>query len=161
MAHTNSSGSRQDREQTELWTKGTEQPPSDSWKTESREDEEVKGWGEGDINEPRQELGDANSEGLERIRWTREEEYAQRFEDVSLYPPGPNDHEGWAYMFNVMPEAQPTFCRDVNGLMPGMDRRLRAIGNGVVPAVAATAWLNLTEKLTGVINENSNTRTSS
>ena len=60
-----------------------------------------------------------------------------------------------------VPEVEPTFCRDVNGLMPGMDRRLRAIGNGVVPAVAATAWLNLTEKLTGVINENSNTRTSS
>ena len=78
-----------------------------------------------------------------------------------LYPPNPSQREEWSQLLSVVPEVEPTFCRDVNGLMPGMDRRLRAIGNGVVPAVAATAWLNLTEKLTGVINENSNTRTSS
>ncbi len=78
-----------------------------------------------------------------------------------LYPPIPSQREEWSQLLSEVPEVEPTFCRDVNGLMPGMGRRLRAIGKGVVPAVAATAWLNLTEKLTGVINENSNTRTSS
>ena len=63
--------------------------------------------------------------------------------ELPLYPPGPTDHEGWAYMLSIMPEAQPTFCRDADGAPTGVDRRLRAVGNGVVPAVAALAFREL------------------
>ena len=67
--------------------------------------------------------------------------------ELPLYPPAPNDHEGWAYMLSVMPEAQPTFCRDAHGATAGVERRLRAVGNGVVPAVAALAWQSLSRAL--------------
>ena len=64
-----------------------------------------------------------------------------------FYPPGPDDLKGWAHLLDFMPQVEPTFCRDANGPTPGVDRRLRAIGNGVVPAVAAIAYINLTEIL--------------
>jgi DNA (cytosine-5)-methyltransferase 1 len=66
-----------------------------------------------------------------------------------LYPPGPNDHEGWAYLLSIMPVAEPTFCRDADGAPTGLVQRLRAIGNGVVPAVAALAFRELASKLEG------------
>ena len=68
--------------------------------------------------------------------------------ELSLYPPGPGDREGWAYMLTVMPKAQPTFCRVADGASTGVDRRLRAVGNGVVPAVAAKAFRTLTRDVT-------------
>ena len=119
LAHADNSGSRENIQPPELRTAGTEQPPSDSWKTESREDVEVEGWGDGDINEP----------------------------GLPLYPPGPYDHAGWAYMLSIMPEAQPTFCRVVDGAPTGVERRLRALGNGVVPAVAAKAFRELSKTI--------------
>ena len=64
-----------------------------------------------------------------------------------LYPPGPGDRDGWAYLLSIVPEAEPTFCRTLNGITSGVDLRLRAIGNGVVPAVAARAFRVLSEKL--------------
>ena len=64
-----------------------------------------------------------------------------------LYPPAPNDTEGWAYLLSILPQAEPTFCRTLNGATPGVDLRLRAIGNGVVPAVAARAFIVLVQKL--------------
>ena len=64
-----------------------------------------------------------------------------------LYPPRPNDTEGWAYLLSILPQAEPTFCRTLNGATSGVDLRLRAIGNGVVPAVAARAFIVLAKKL--------------
>ena len=64
-----------------------------------------------------------------------------------LYPPGPGDRDGWAYLLSIVPQAEPTFCRTLNGATPGVDLRLRAIGNGVVPAVAARAFIVLVQKL--------------
>jgi DNA (cytosine-5)-methyltransferase 1 len=95
------------------------------------------------------ELAHASIEGLEGIRPTRKAEYQERPGDVPLYPPGPSDHQGWAYMLTVMPQAQPTFCRVVDGASTGVDRRLRAVGNGVVPAVAAKAYSTLSRGLSG------------
>ena len=67
--------------------------------------------------------------------------HPSRPRDIYLsIPPGPADHDGWARMLTEVPEAQPTFCRVAHGPAPGVDRRLRAIGNGVVPAVAAAAY---------------------
>jgi DNA (cytosine-5)-methyltransferase 1 len=92
-------------------------------------------------------LAHASVPGLERVRFIGEAEYPQRPEDVPLYPPSPSDQDGWAYMLNVLPEAQPTFCRVVDGASTGVERRLRVLGNGVVPAVAAVAFRTLSEAL--------------
>lgn len=119
LARADHGGSGENLQPPGLRTAGTKQPPSDSWKTESREDDEVEGWGDGDINEP----------------------------GLPLYPPGPSDQDGWAYMLSIMPEVEPTFCRDADGAPTGVDRRLRAIGNGVVPAVAAKAFRELSRVL--------------
>ena len=64
-----------------------------------------------------------------------------------LYPPGPGDREGWSQLLSIVPEAEPTFCRTLNGPATGVDLRLRAVGNGVVPAVAAVAFRELANKL--------------
>ena len=92
-------------------------------------------------------MADTSSERLQRVRLTRETEHQTRPEYVPLYPPGPGDTEGWAYLLSIVPEAEPTFCRTLNGSTSGVDLRLRAIGNGVVPAVAARAFIVLSEKL--------------
>jgi len=83
---------------------------------------------------------------------------------LPLYPPGPGDREAWARLIARFPEVEPTFCKDGH-MLPEMqeteselrrtpdgnpsrvDLRLRAIGNGVVPAVAARAFIVLAEKL--------------
>ena len=118
MANTDSSRSRQDRKQTKLRTKGIEQSSCNSGQSTEREDDQVKN--------------------------QRRQIYKSRYQ---LYPPGPNDTEGWAYLLSILPQAEPTFCRTLNGATPGVDLRLRAIGNGVVPAVAARAFIVLVQKL--------------
>ena len=99
-------------------------------------------------------LADADHEGLQG--WDKRRDSAREgtawkggseLGELPLYPPGPNDREGWAYMLTVMPEAQPTFCRVADGATTGVDRRLRAVGNGVVPAVAARAFCVLSREL--------------
>jgi DNA (cytosine-5)-methyltransferase 1 len=84
---------------------------------------------------------------------------------LPLYPPGPNDARGWEWLLARWPGLAPTYCkeghdvqpempttqRDIrgasHGAMSGVDRRLRAVGNGVVPAVAALAFRELTKQL--------------
>ena len=106
----------------------------------------------GDATQPSSELGNTDIEGLEGRdigRDSRGERPARETspEYVPLYPPGPGDRDGWAYLLSIVPEAEPTFCRTLNGITSGVDLRLRAIGNGVVPAVAARAFRVLSEKL--------------
>jgi DNA (cytosine-5)-methyltransferase 1 len=92
-------------------------------------------------------LAHAAAEGLQGIRPRGSVNVNAGCNTVPLYPPGPNDREGWARMLTVMPEAQPTFCRVADGAPVGVDRRLGAVGNGVVPAVAAIAFRELAEQL--------------
>lgn len=55
------------------------------------------------------------------------------------FPPYPDDVRSWS----VVPEsAQPNVCRMAHGMADRLDR-LRAIGNGVVPAQAAHAYRTL------------------
>ena len=63
---------------------------------------------------------------------------------LPVYPPGPNDRDGWAYVLSVMPQAQPTFCRVDDGMAGRMVAdRLAMLGNGVAPLAAAYAYRTL------------------
>ncbi len=61
---------------------------------------------------------------------------------VPQWPPDPSDVRSWR---RVRPEAQPTLCGVVDGIPNRMDR-LRALGNAVVPIVAARAFVTLASK---------------
>jgi DNA (cytosine-5)-methyltransferase 1 len=98
----------------------------------------------------RKELGDSNSEGLQgrsECRYSAREwsprEAGTKL--IPLYPPGPEDEKGWAYMLSEMPQAQPSICFTVDGHPPQLERQLRSYGNGVVPAMAAIAWCDLAQ----------------
>jgi len=100
------------------------------------------------------ELADAEPAGLEggtRSRADREGgasgQLTARDNELAglpVYPPGPNDRDGWAYVLSVMPQAQPTFCRVDDGMAERMVAdRLAMLGNGVAPLAAAYAYRTL------------------
>jgi site-specific DNA-cytosine methylase len=81
--------------------------------------------------------------------------------ELPLFPPGPNDSRGWEWSLSQWPQLSPTYCKEghdvqadlsaaprgvrrvVDGSVSGVDKRLRATGNGVVPIVAALAFHTL------------------
>ena len=67
--------------------------------------------------------------------------------DSSLWPPPPNDLSAWR---RVPMESQPAFCRLAHGAPPDRRQWLHAIGNSVVPLVAAHAFRNLSARLKNV-----------
>lgn len=89
------------------------------------------------------ELADTSIEGLERDGSSWEEEHQNESRTIPFYPPGPNEYERWSQLLTIMPQVEPAFCRDADGTPSWLDRRIRAIGNGVVPTMAAYAWLYL------------------
>ena len=100
-----------------------------------------------DVRDGRDQLAYASDTRLQRVRPSRQDERPSRPCSIPLFPPGPTDRDGWAYMLNEMPEVEPTICSVANGVSSGLDRALRALGNAVVPSVAATAWLQLNKTL--------------
>jgi len=176
MADTDSSGSRQNREQTELWTTGTEQSSCNHGNSRTKQDGKVKK-GEYELDKPRP-MADTSSKGRIRVRWSKEEESFQATESLPLYPPGPGDREAWARLIARFPELEPTFCKEghmlsemqeteselrrtSDGTTRGVDLRLRAIGNGVVPAVAGRAFRELARELNleWLLKDHDNTNT--
>lgn len=101
-------------------------------------------------------MADTTSKGLQRNGNQRKANGA-----LPVYPPGPKETDRWTHMLSIVPKAQPTFCRVVDGAMSGVDIRLRAIGNGVVPSVAAIAFRTLAKNLglNSLIKHSSNTKT--
>lgn len=63
---------------------------------------------------------------------------------LPLWPPGPDDHAAWAEIAAV-DGPQPSVRRVADGLAHRVDR-LHAIGNGVVPLVAAHAFIGLAHR---------------
>jgi site-specific DNA-cytosine methylase len=123
--------------------------------------------GEGISARSGSELADTGGEGLQRVRFAQQGEYAPGRGDVPLYPPAPNDHAGWEWLLARWPELAPTYCKDGHDVQPEMSQiecefcgssdgptqelptevLLRGIGNGVVPAVAALAFSTLSRVL--------------
>ena len=68
------------------------------------------------------------------------------FVPLPAYPPHPDDRDGWSYVLSQVPSLIPSFCRVASGPTPWLDKRLRSIGNGVVPASAARAFTLLVER---------------
>lgn len=62
--------------------------------------------------------------------------------DLPGFPPGPDDMQSWSRVPEVL---EPAVCRVAYGLANRIDR-LRLAGNGVVPVVAAMAFLALRER---------------
>ena len=96
------------------------------------------------VGEYSKEMGDTSIERLEGNGFARQTKSCERSRTVPLYPPRPDDTRGWERVYTEMQTLIPTFCRVVNGSTPQVDGQLRAIGNGVVPAVAGKAWSVLT-----------------
>jgi len=128
LAYSDSSGSREDIQQAELRTTGTEQSPSDSGKTGQGEDDKKQGWGDGYIYRP----------GLPE------------------FPPGPGDPR-WGWIIEHYPELAPARCkvhetessvRNVDDAWKIEDRvaALMMLGNAVVPAQAEHAFRTLASR---------------
>jgi DNA (cytosine-5)-methyltransferase 1 len=64
----------------------------------------------------------------------------------ATYPPPPEDRARWGQWLEQRPETEPSLLRGSDGLACRVDR-LRAVGNAVVPSVAATAWHVLRQAL--------------
>ena len=123
-------------------------------KTEQGESEQSKGSGccESGIDK----LADTCEQGLEGIRFSRQEEHSSGCGDVSEsipnYPPGPSDSSGWEYLLSIMPEIEPAFCRiSDDGKMANRMDRLKALGNAVAWQAGAIA-LRLCIERSGVLD---------
>ena len=91
------------------------------------------------------EMGDTPSSGRER-GISEPHKTRQR-----PFPPGPGEAEEWAELIREDPSIEPSVCRVADGGSHRVDR-LRCLGNGVVPVVAALAFRALAARSGFIIN---------
>ena len=95
------------------------------------------------------DVADTRSKGLQgwRVSSGQDKELALPSNNsVGLFPPAPNDTDGWARTLKEYPALEPAVCGMADGLAYRVER-LRLCGNGVVPLVAAKAFICLAAKL--------------
>jgi DNA (cytosine-5)-methyltransferase 1 len=90
----------------------------------------------------------ARLEGRNGVCACPDEGSARKAGAASIWPPGPDDTEGWRRVLALRPDLEPAVCRMADGMAFRVDR-LRLTGNGVVPAQAAAAWRLLYHRLFG------------
>lgn len=83
-------------------------------------------------------------QGLRRERELGKDQRSERVGGPGFFPPGPDDHDGWQRWIETG-GPEPALRGDAHGVAARMDR-LHAIGNGVVPLVAATAFVRLARR---------------
>jgi DNA (cytosine-5)-methyltransferase 1 len=88
------------------------------------------------------QLGDPNNARLEG----RRQPILERPDQLPAWPPGPENCNAWTRVLVLDPSLEPALCRMAHGVADRVDR-LRACGNGVVPAQAAYAFVTLYREL--------------
>ncbi len=150
LAHTDSSRSGQDKLSAELWTDRTEQSSSNT-----RDPEQTEG------REGSQErvMGNTDCEGLQGLTERQDGEglyFRQTGQWMVAQSPSRPNHEQYQWeaprvITKGLSESELGGATDglADRLDPMLNRtdRLRLLGNGVVPAVAAKAFATLTSKL--------------
>jgi site-specific DNA-cytosine methylase len=149
LADSDSSRSGEDRQSSELRTKGIEQPPGDSGLPRAGEDGEVT---------QRTSVGNSDSNAAQGMEQGSQQGEHQRpvglpdgTSQLPVWPPSPNDTDGWERILRERPDLAPAITKEAesefrgvaNGrssrvdIPPTNDRvnRLKALGNGVVPSV--------------------------
>ena len=140
MADSDISRSREDRQSSKLWTERTEQSSSNSRSPGEREDGEVETEG----------MADSNEQGLERweSKFNNQERWEEPPRPSGLYgrawPPSPSDRDAWERVIRERPDLAPAITKEAERQFRGVDDgtsnrvdRLKACGNGIVPAVVA------------------------
>lgn len=120
------------------------------WRTglegeQTQSEEGVSGWSSA------RELADTTSERLQGIRLEDQGEPCETSEALLQrnafieheFPPGPTDYEGWARVLSEMPEVEPSFCIEADGISKSLvisrSQALKMLGNSVVPQQVAAA----------------------